>query len=268
MDSGMEYMRRNREKRLDPGTLVEGAQTVIVCAVNYKNPAWEQAGRTMKIASYSYAPDYHTLIKGMLGTMFEGLAAEYPGVRGRSFCDTAPVLEKAWAVEAGLGWMGKNSLLITPQYGSFVLLGELVIDAECDVYDRPYAGDGCGSCTRCIDICPGGAIRSPRVVDTGRCIARLLNERMAEGMAILPETILHGWLQGCDECQSCCPHNHKTPFYANPAFAPVIDPALTTPEFWSALSESEFHRIFGGTPLARTGFEVIKSRVAALKTNS
>ncbi len=262
MDSGMEYMRRNRERRLDPAAIVEGARTVVVCAVNYKNRAWDQTGRTMKIASYSYSPDYHTLIKQMLGAVLEGIRGEYPEVRGRLFCDTAPVLEKSWAAEAGLGWIGKNSLLLTPQYGSFVLLGELVIDAECDIYDRPYAGDGCGSCMRCMEACPNGAIVSPRVVDTGRCIARLLNERMPEG-AETPSAMLHGWLQGCDVCQSCCPHNRETPFCENPAFAPVIDPALTTPEFWRALTESEFYRIFGNTPLSRTGFEGIRSRVIA-----
>lgn len=259
MESGMEYMRRNRGKRLDPGALVEDAQTVVVCAVNYKNAAWNQT-RSPKIASYAYAPDYHTLIKRMLGGMLEHIRTEYPDVRGRYFSDTAPVLEKAWATEAGLGWTGKNSLLVTPQYGSLVLLGELVIDAQCDAYDQPYAGNGCGSCTRCMDACPNGAIAAQRVIDTGRCIARLANERMPEG-AETPLEMLHGWLQGCDACQSCCPYNRETPFHTNPAFAPVIDPAQTTPEFWRALDEPQFQRIFGITPLARTGFGAIKSRI-------
>ncbi len=260
MESGMEYMRRYRGKRLDPAALVEGARTVIVCAVNCKNTAWNQTGRAPKIASYAYAPDYHTLIKAMLDEILAHIRKQYPGVNGRSFSDTAPLLEKSWAVEAGLGWVGKNSLLLTTLYGSFVLLGELVIDAECDAYDAPYTANGCVTCTRCMDACPNGAIVSPRVVDTGRCIARLLNERRSEGEAT-PPAMLHGWLHGCDECQSCCPHNQKTPLFGNPAFAPVIDPTLTTPEFWHALSEPEFRRIFGGTPLARTGFEAIRSRV-------
>lgn len=263
MESGMEYMRRYRDKRLDPAMLVEGAKTVVVCAVNYKNPAWNQTaeGRTPKIASYSYAPDYHTLIKQMLGVMFERLRSEYPDVAGRCFSDTAPLLEKSWAVEAGLGWTGKNSLLVTPRYGSFVLLGELVIDAECDAYDEPYAGNGCGTCTRCVDACPNGAIVAPRVIDTGRCVARLVNERMPEG-AETPVEMLHGWLKGCDECQSCCPHNRETPLFSNPAFAPVINPAETTAAFWHALTEPEFIRIFGNTPLARIGFGAVKSHIS------
>lgn len=262
LHSGMEYMERNREKRLDPGLLVEGARTVVVCAVNYKNTAWNQTaeGRSPKIASYSYAPDYHTLIKQMLARMLERIAAEYPGVGGRCFSDTAPVLEKSWASEAGLGWTGRNSLLITPQYGSFVLLGELMLNAECDSYDEPYAKDGCGSCTRCMDACPNGAIVSPRVIDTGRCIARLTNERMPEGVEI-PSGMLHGWLSGCDECQSCCPYNQKTPLFSNPSFAPVVNPAATTPQFWRSLTGAGFLRIFGSTPLKRTGYEAIKSRI-------
>jgi epoxyqueuosine reductase len=263
MDSGMEYMRRNMAKRLDPCVLVDGAKTVVVCAVNYKNMAWDQRGQGMKIASYSYAPDYHVRIKRMLNVVLECISREYPGVKGRLFCDTAPLLEKSWAVEAGLGWIGKNSLLVTSQYGSFVLLGEIVINAECDVYDEPYVDeDDCGSCTRCMEVCPGEAIVAPRTIDTRRCIARLLNERMPEGVE-MPQGMQHGWLHGCDECQSCCPHNQNTPYCDNPAFAPVADISLITDEFWRALSESDFYRIFGNTSLTRTGFEAIKSRIDA-----
>lgn len=257
MESGMEYMRRYRDRRFDPSALVEGAKTVVACAVNYKNHAWNQTA-VPRIASYAYAPDYHTTVKGMLARMLERIAERYPDVGGQRFSDTAPLLEKSWAVEAGLGWIGKNSLLITPRYGSFVVLGELVIDAECDDYDRPYAKDGCGTCRRCMDACPNGAIVSPRVIDTGRCIARLTNERMPEEP---PLGSLHGWLAGCDECQSCCPYNRDTPMFTNPRFAPVIDPTETTPAFWRTLAEQDFNRLFGHTPLKRKGFAVIKSRI-------
>lgn len=258
-ESGMEYMRRNHEKRLDPRLLVEDAKTVVVCAVNYKNPAWDQT-EFPKIASYAYARDYHTTIKEMLSEVLARVQQASPTVKGRCFTDTAPLLEKAWAIEAGMGWMGKNSLLLTPQYGSFVLLGEIVLDTECDVYDAPFCGERCGTCTNCIDACPTGAICRPGVIDTGRCIARLTIERLPESVTI-PPVALHGWVFGCDACQSCCPCNARSPLSTAPRFAPVIDPRETMQEFWEALSEEEFNRIFGNTPLARSGYEAIISRI-------
>lgn len=278
MDSGMEYMRRNRDKRLDPCAVVAGARTVVVCAVNYKNEAWRQSV-VPRIASYAYAPDYHTTVKEMLFRVSAALRGEYPGVGGRCFSDTAPVLEKAWAVEAGLGWIGKNSLLVTPEYGSFVLLGELIIDAECDAYDAPLAADRCGSCTRCIDACPNGAIVSPRVIDTRRCISRMTLERGAHDAADASGAqsardgcepadtesgrmpVLHGWLAGCDECQCCCPYNWRTPLHSDPRFAPVIPPATATADFWRTLTEEEFHRLFSNTVLARRGYRELKSNI-------
>lgn len=259
-ESGMEYMRRNREKRLDPRLLVEGAKTVVVCAVNYKNTAWNQT-TSPRIASYAYARDYHTTIKEMLTEVLTRVQQASPTAKGRCFTDTAPLLEKAWAVEAGLGWRGKNSLLITPQFGSFVLLGEIVFDTECDEYDAPFYGERCGTCTSCIDNCPSGAICRPGVIDTGRCISRLTIERMPpEGMKI-PQDALHDWIFGCDECQSCCPYNISSPLSTDPRFAPVIDPTETTQEFWQTLSEEKFNSIFGDTPLARSGYEAVRSRI-------
>lgn len=240
-DGGMRYMQRVPERRLDPSALVEGARTVVVCAVNYKNGAWNQTA-SPRIASYAYAPDYHDTIKGMLGEMLVALPTP---IHGRAFCDTAPILEKAWAVEAGLGWIGKNSLLVTPDYGSFVLLGVLVLDAECDVYDTPLAeggGEGrtvgCGSCTRCIDACPNGAIVAPRVIDTRRCISRLTLERGAEkfqGGTDESQKHTRVWLAGCDECQSCCPRNFATPLFTNEKFTPVVAAPAHTEELLGAL---------------------------------
>jgi epoxyqueuosine reductase len=291
MESGMEYMRRNRDKRLDPRAMVDGARTVVVCAVNYKNAAWRQTA-VPRISSHSYMPDYHGVIKEMLGQVLAAVRAEYPDVNGRCFCDTAPVLEKAWAVEAGLGWVGKNSLLLTPGFGSFVLLGEVILDAECDAHDAPFAADRCGSCTRCVDACPNGAIVSPRVVDTRRCISRLTLEHMrtpagaASQRAVTPlcpdggshpnraraisaqapkstppPPGLHGWLAGCDECQSCCPYNQRTPLCTDPRLAPVIAPATATPEFWRTLTEERFDRLFSVTPLARRGYGALKELI-------
>ena len=140
--SSLEYLERNLDKRFDVRHLVEGAQTVVVCAVSYKNPLGEgyPPGCRTKIASYARSRDYHPVLKRMLGTMLEALRRQYPGLTGRTFVDTAPLLEKQLAVEAGLGWIGRQSLLLTPQYGSYVLLGELVLTLPSDQYDAPFAG--------------------------------------------------------------------------------------------------------------------------------
>lgn len=181
--SGLHYMSRNIDKRLNPSKLFPGAKSVIVCATNYKNLAWKQniASTPYRISSYAYSRDYHLTLKEMLFKVADGIKEQNPEVRGRCFVDTAPILEKAWAVEAGLGWIGKNSLLITPQYGSFLFLGIIVIDAEVDHYSTPFDKERCGSCTKCIDSCPNGAINSNRTIDTRLCISRLTVERLPEG---------------------------------------------------------------------------------------
>jgi epoxyqueuosine reductase len=247
MDGGLEYMRRAPARRLDPAALVEGARTVVVCAVNYKNAAWNQL-EAPRIASYAYARDYHKTIK----TMLHNVLARFPEVRGRAFCDTAPILEKAWAVRAGLGWRGKNSLLVTPDYGSFVLLGLLVLDAESDAYDTPMA-DRCGTCTRCIDSCPNAAIVAPHIIDARRCIARVTLEKGAA-----EDVPTHGWSAGCDACQSCCPYNRGTPLATDPRWEPVI-PAPASGDFWRTLTEEQFDTLLAETPLARRGYKGMMS---------
>lgn len=274
--SGLSYMGRNVDKRLDPALLFEGAKSVIVCAANYKNEFWDQnASENPKISSYALLQDYHVTIKSRLNAILERLTAEHPGLRGRCFTDSAPVLEKSWAIEAGLGWRGKNSLIITPRHGSFVFLGEIILTEEADAYDEPFAGDRCGTCTACIDACPNSAIVRPYVIDTNRCISRLTTEKPVEGLSeragagvavgtvpggngTAPDT--HGWIFGCDICQSACPHNSRTSLASNLLFRPLFNPTAAGEEFWGSLDKDGFDRVFGTTPLARTGFEAIKER--------
>lgn len=257
--SSLAYLERNLDKRFDPRRLVEGARTVVVCAVSYKNrfgegyPEWCRT----KIASYACSRDYHTTIKRMLGSLAEALRSEYPSLCGRMFCDTAPLLEKQLAVEAGLGWIGRQSLLVTPAFGSYVLLGELLLTDEADTYDSPFDGSRCGRCRNCIDHCPTGAIVAPRVVDTGRCISCHTIEREPSG-----HIDLHGWVFGCDKCQSCCPYNQKAPMHSNPAFDPLFDPSAMDTDIWTAMSCEEFASRFGETPLVRSGLERIKRNLA------
>ena len=162
--SSLAYMERNVEKRADPRKLVEGARTAVVCAVSYKNRAGEgyPPGHRTKVASYACAADYHTTIKGMLGRMLDALCASRPDLSGRAFVDTAPLLEKQLAVEAGLGWIGRQSLLVTPRFGTYVLLGELLLTDDADAYDPPFEGSRCGRCHNCIESCPTGAIVARR----------------------------------------------------------------------------------------------------------
>lgn len=257
--SSLGYLERNLDKRFDPRLLVEGAKTALVCAVSYKNlfgEGYPEGWRT-KIASYACSRDYHTTIRRMLGTLFESLRTTYPHLGGRAFTDTAPLLEKQLAVEAGLGWIGRQSLLVTPRYGSYVLLGELLLTDEADLYDAPFEGSRCGRCRNCLESCPTGALVAPHTVDTGRCISCHTIER--EPAARID---LNGWIFGCDECQSCCPFNRKAPIHSNPAFDPLFDPTSINIETWTAMSGGEFASRFGETPLMRSGLERIKRNLA------
>ena len=260
MNASLGYLERNLDKRFDPRRLVEGARTAVVCAVGYKNRASEgyPAGCRTKIASYACAADYHATVRAMLARLFEELRGMWPGLRGRAFVDTAPLLEKQLAVEAGLGWIGRQSLLVTPRLGSFVVLGELILADEADRYDEPFEGTRCGRCRNCIESCPTGAIVAPRVVDAGRCIACHTIEREPAS-----RIDLDGWIFGCDRCQSCCPYNRNAPMHAHPAFDPLFDPEAMTPEAWRTLGPGEFEARFGRTPLTRSGLERIRSNIAA-----
>lgn len=252
------YMARNTEKRVDPTLLVEGAVTAVVCAVNYKNRISEgyPPNFRAKVASYAATTDYHTSIKGMLFSMLRALKADHPKLAGRPFVDTAPLLEKQLAVEAGLGWIGRQSLLVTPRFGTYVLLGELLLTDECDSYDQPFEGSRCGRCHNCIDSCLTGAIVAPKVIDSARCIScHTIEREPAE------EIDLDGWIFGCDRCQSCCPHNQKSPMYTNPLVSPAFDPLAMDAPQWLALDEEQFDAQMGATPLTRSGLQRIQTYV-------
>ena len=251
--SGLDYLSRNGDKRCDCTKLVEGAASVIVCGVAYKNSfsSGYSAECQQKIASYALTTDYHTTIKQMLRDMCAALKQHYPTLSGRCFSDSAPVFEKRYAVEAGLGWIGRQSLLITPTFGSFVLLGVAIINAPCDHYDSPYTANGCHNCHRCVEACPNNAIIE-RHIDTRRCISCAT----VEGRTTTP---LHGWIFGCDICSSVCPYNAAAPAATNSAFAPTFNPVEVD---WNKMSEAEFNSHFAHTPLSRTSLEALKQRVA------
>lgn len=249
--STLDYMERNIDKRADITRLVEGAKSVIVCGVAYKNEfsnGYSDDCR-QKIASYALNRDYHKSIKQMLKQLLNNLKELDKSVSGRVFTDSAPVFEKRYAVEAGLGWIGRQSLLVTPQFGTFVLLGVAIINQECDSYDSPLQGVGCGSCHRCIDACPNNAIID-RHIDTRLCISRATIEQTDDNS--LP---LHGWIFGCDACQNCCPYNHRAPMATNPHFTPLFNPLDID---WQKIDEAEFSLRFAPTPLSRSSLRRIR----------
>ena len=189
--------------------------------------------------------------------MLDALRASRPDLSGRAFVDTAPLLEKQLAVEAGLGWIGRQSLLVTPRFGTYVLLGELLLTDDADVYDPPIEGSRCGRCHKCIESCPTGAIVAPMGSDTGRCSSCHTIEKVpSEGIG------LDGWIFGCDRCQSCCPLNQQAPMHTNPAFDPVFDPLAMDTVAWLALDEADFEARRCTTPLTRSGLARIRSNIA------
>lgn len=257
--STLDYLKRNVEKRFDASLLVDGARSVIICAISYLSSysrGYEKGAKT-KIASYALARDYHITIKELLSQLAERLKVYNPQLRYRAFTDSAPLAEKSHAARGGLGWIGRNSLLVTPSHGSMLHLGELIIDDEVDKYDTPMEAVGCGECRRCIEACPNGAILADRTIDTRRCISCRTIEREAEQEHIN----LDGWIFGCDACQIVCPYNKRAPLHANPLFDPLFDPTALGAKEWHEMSEEEFSAMAGTTPLTRAGLDRIKRNV-------
>jgi epoxyqueuosine reductase len=259
--STLDYLKRNIDKRFDASILVDGARSVIVCAISYLSHysrGYKEGWRT-KVASYALARDYHLTIKEMLVDVAERLKEHYPTLRYRAFTDSAPLAEKSYAVRAGLGWIGRNSLLVTPEHGSMIHLGELVINEEVDQYNTPMDGVGCGECRRCVEACPNGAILENRTIDTRRCISCRTIEREANEAKIN----LDGWIFGCDGCQVVCPYNKRAPLHTNPKFDPLYDPTALDSAAWLRMSDEEFKAMAGTTAMTRAGLERIQKNIEA-----
>ena len=202
----MHYMERNAQMRRDPRLLVEGAQSVISLVLPYKPD--RQIESSARIAQYAYGEDYHERLKRMMFSLIARLKERYPDFDARPFVDTAPISDRHWAVRAGLGWIGRNTLFIHPHFGSFCFLGEIVTTAQVDRYDEPSFSDPCGDCRLCVDACPNHAIApdGPPMIDVSRCTAYYTTHH---SRPIPPGHITAGYTQGCDLCQLACPHNNK-----------------------------------------------------------
>lgn len=238
---GMGWMARDPDQRTDPRSLLADARSVVVVALNYYTPhTHADDAATGKISRYGWGDDYHDVLKGKLQELLARVKENWPTAEGKVCVDIQPMMDKAWAARAGLGWIGKHTNLITREYGSWVFLGELLLNLELE-YDAGPAEDHCGSCTLCLDACPTGAIAEPYVVDSNKCISHatieLRDERIPEEVA----QNLDGWLYGCDICQDVCPWNRFEQPTSEARFepraglvnAPLSDILSLTPEAYA-----------------------------------
>ncbi|MCF8359400.1 MAG: tRNA epoxyqueuosine(34) reductase QueG [Prolixibacteraceae bacterium] len=255
----MAYMANHFEKRLDPTLLVPGAKSVIVVLLNYYPEKVQQGDNIPVVSKYAYGKDYHEVVKGKLCELLKYINEEIAPANGRCFTDSAPVLERAWAVEAGLGWIGKNGLLLNKQLGSFFFIGELITDLDLD-YDEPYKTEHCGTCTRCLDACPTGALVAPGVLDTRRCISYLTIEKKGA----IPEEfkpLMQKRIFGCDICQDVCPWNRNIKPHNNKELNPHPGMLSLTGDDWKNMNESTFGYLFGNSAIQRAGFRKLKSNI-------
>lgn len=260
----MGYMTRNLEKRLDPRLLVENARSVIIVLQNYYTQLGQHDANAPVLSKYAFGKDYHVVMKDKLFQLFEYIKhGSGKECDGRVFVDSAPVLERAWAHKAGLGWIGRNSNLISPTHGSFFFIGELIIDLELP-YDQPVEiRDHCGKCTRCIDACPTKAIVADRTVDARKCISYQTIELKGE-----LDKNLSGKFEnrvfGCDICQDVCPWNLKCTSHDEPGLMPVESLLKLTSDDWYKMEKPLFETLFRNSAVKRTGFEGLKRNLAFL----
>lgn len=259
----MHYMASHFDKRLDPSLLVPGAKSVVTFIYNYY-PAQDLAtGSHYKIAKYAYGTDYHFVIKEKLRELMAFIHETIGETDGRAFVDSAPVMERQWAQKSGLGWLGKNSLLLNRNMGSFFFLAELIIDLELEP-DVPLARDYCGSCTRCIDACPTEAIVQPGVVDGSRCISYFTIE-LKEAIPAEEKGKFENWIFGCDICQDVCPWNRFSKPHQEPEFRPHPDMAGMKKEDWEEITREVFNKVFKKSAVKRTKYEGFKRNISFIR---
>lgn len=259
----MAYMENHFDKRLDPTKLVPGAKSVVSLLYNhFPNEDLAQKGE-YKIAKYAYGQDYHFVIKNKLKTLLERLQQEIGEISGRVFVDSAPVMERQWAAKSGLGWVGKNTLLINKEQGSFFFLAELIIDLELEP-DGPIK-DYCGTCTRCIDACPTDAITSYQL-NASKCISYLTIELKEEIPAEFSGK-LDNWIFGCDICQDVCPWNRFSKPHREPDFHPHGQLFEMKKDNWQELTKEVFQEIFRKSAVKRTKFEGLKRNIEMVGKN-
>ncbi|MFH6943804.1 tRNA epoxyqueuosine(34) reductase QueG [Flavobacterium sp. FlaQc-50] len=257
----MAYMENYFDKRLDPTLLVDDAKSVVSLLLNYY-PEEVQNQESFKISKYAYGQDYHTVIKEKLKEFLFSIQEHIGEVSGRAFVDSAPVLDKAWAAKSGLGWIGKNSNLLTQKVGSFYFIAELILDLDLE-YDHATT-DHCGSCTACIDACPTQAIVAPYVVDGSKCISYYTIE-LKENIPMEMKGKFDEWAFGCDTCQDVCPWNRFSKPHSEPLFNPNPEVLSFSKKDWIEITEETFRAVFKNSPIKRAKFDGLKRNIKFLE---
>jgi epoxyqueuosine reductase len=260
--AGMQYMENHFDLRIDPSLLVPGARSVITLILNY-HPATQQSPDKPQIAKYALGKDYHEVIKEKLKTFLILLREGIGEINGRGFVDSAPVLERSWAVRSGLGWIGKNANLIRKGGGSFYFIATLITDLELPP-DDPFVKDHCGNCNKCVEACPTDAILPGAVIDSNRCISYYTIELKE---MLIPER-LHGkfenWMFGCDTCQDVCPWNRFAKASSESAFTPLPSLLNLSLQEWEEMSKETFDELFRHSPLKRAKYDGIRRNIKFL----
>ena len=261
----MSYMENHFDKRLDPRLLVPGAKSVISLLLNYHTDQLQTDNEAPKISTYAYGQDYHFVIKEKLKKLMHFIQTEIGEVGGRVFVDSAPVMDKAWAAKSGLGWVGKNTNLISKKVGSFFFIAELILDLELD-YDLPTT-DHCGSCTACIDACPTEALIEPYQIDGSKCISYLTIE-LKYSIPTEFKNKMDNWAFGCDVCQTVCPWNRFSKPHSEPAFEPPNELINLSKKDWEEMTEEVLDTVFKNSAVMRTKYEGLKRNIKFISSDS
>lgn len=253
----MSYMENYFDKRLDPTKLVAGAKSIISLLFNYYN---DIELKDLKISKYAYGKDYHKVIKDRLKTLFTRIKEKYPDIQGRYFVDSAPVMERVWAKESGLGWIGKNTLLINRKSGSFFFIAEMILDIELD-YSENIEKNHCGNCRNCIDFCPTQAIgQNGYILDANKCISYLTIENKGEISSEFSGK-MSNYIFGCDICQIVCPWNKHSKVHNEQNFLPKDQLLVMDHDKWKELDENQFSELFKSSAVNRTKYVGLKRNI-------
>ncbi len=255
------YLSATLDKRLDPGLVLEDAKSVIGLLINYYPPEIQREEDNFIIAKYAYGADYHIVIKEKLRQLLDFLKIQFPGIKARTYVDTGPILEKAWAERCGLGWRGKNTVLINRSGGSFFFIGIILTNLDLPP-DEPET-DHCGTCTKCLDACPTGALESPHVLNPWKCISYLTIESKDPVPSALKDKF-HTRIYGCDICQDVCPYNAHAIPHREPLFLPPETFLGMKKKDWIELKEEDFNTIFRDSPVKRAGYRKLMETIGIL----